>query len=475
MRNYFLIIYLLVLSAPVSAHLNASELDELRDNIKRIAQRYHIPDYAIRITQNGQPLFEANANPDRAEQPYLIGSCSKSFTALGILTLVAKGRLNLDAPVYMYLPWFQLKDKAQSKTITIRQLLNQTSGLSQGYGYFDYFTTDVNIFEQQLAAYCQTIVLPHAPGARFNYCNLNYMLLGLVMERVTGQTYSDYMQQTVFAPLGMTATTANLPDRDALVPGYQYALAGFPLHAPAFKHSRFLAPQGLISSTTGDLCLYLNALMNNKLPNDSSSILPDTLFNALLKKELNKYAMGWVVNGQAGKPWYRHTGLNEDYAAITAFNPADQLCVATLINVNSFDFCSEVQQIIQGHINKKPHISPRFPVEMLKRYAIAALMGFLLLRCIISFRQWHKYRYPISLKGSLMNRIIWGIQALLYAFILFFILQTNQIALPDLIRFQPDIGYALILITIAGIMTATLGYWNKSTKYSAIAQKDKTV
>ena len=139
-----------------------------------------------------------------ADTPFVLGSESKSFTALGIMQLKERGALDLNAPVQDYLPWFRVADPTFSRQITIRRLLNQTSGLPPS-APLDTPVTSVESRVRDLA----TVKLPAAPGRTLQYSNSNYDILGLVIEAVSGQSYSSYMQQHVFTPLKMTYTYAS--------------------------------------------------------------------------------------------------------------------------------------------------------------------------------------------------------------------------------------------------------------------------
>lgn len=134
-----------------------------------------------------------------ADTPFVIASVSKSFTALAILQLVDQALVDLDSYVTNYIGWFTTADPAGS--ITVRQLLEQTSGLSTLDGVRDVFSPDVSLEERVRSI--ATYSLISDPGAEFHYSNLNYAVLGLIIEEVTGLGYGEYVQEEIFDPLGM--------------------------------------------------------------------------------------------------------------------------------------------------------------------------------------------------------------------------------------------------------------------------------
>ena len=137
------------------------------------------------------------------QTPFFIGSLTKSFTALAIMQLVEYGKIELDAPVRRYLPWFRLADLKASSQITVRHLLNQTSGLPMllGMANLDDTADRPDATERQVRG-LSTLKLNRAVGSKFEYSNLNYNVLGLIVEAASGESYAAYIQKHVFTPLG---------------------------------------------------------------------------------------------------------------------------------------------------------------------------------------------------------------------------------------------------------------------------------
>ncbi|MDO4262950.1 MAG: serine hydrolase domain-containing protein [Deinococcus sp.] len=171
--------------------------------IQQFQQQTGVPGVAVVVVQQGQTrLYGSGLSP---QTPVAIASMSKSFTALAALQLAESGQLQLDLPVQEVLPTFRMADP-RARQITVRHLLNQTSGLSdlasgQGLG-------SQRVTRQALLQGLQQARLSADPGIRFEYANVNYALLALLIERVTGEPFGATVQRRILRPLGMHAYLA---------------------------------------------------------------------------------------------------------------------------------------------------------------------------------------------------------------------------------------------------------------------------
>ena len=145
------------------------------------------------------------SGPDVTPQtPFLIGSVTKSFTALAIMQLSEAGRVQLDAPVQRYLPWWRVADPDASTQITVRHLLYQVSGLSKATG--NAYATSGDTHDAALEDRVRTLrdaELTAPVGTTWQYSNANYWTLGMIVQAVSGQSYESYIQQHIFDPLQM--------------------------------------------------------------------------------------------------------------------------------------------------------------------------------------------------------------------------------------------------------------------------------
>jgi CubicO group peptidase (beta-lactamase class C family) len=156
---------------------------------------------------------DSEGRPVTADTPFILGSTSKSFTALAAMQLVEAGRVELDAPVQRYLPWFRVADADASARITVRQLLNQTSGLSTAAGRATLtdFSAAPDALEQRVRR-LRDVALTTPVGTTYQYSNCNYQALGLIVQQVSGDPFEAYLASHIFTPLGMQHTFTSKED-----------------------------------------------------------------------------------------------------------------------------------------------------------------------------------------------------------------------------------------------------------------------
>lgn len=247
-----------------TAPVKTADFQELDTAIAAQMQKHGLPGVAVAIIEGDQIAYlqgYGTAGSDRAmtaQTHMLIGSQSKSFTALAIAQLAEAGKLDLDAPVQTYIPWFRIADEQASAQITVRHLLQHTSGLS-GSGYPIILPDGASLEEAVRSLEQASLTAP--VGTRFQYFNLGYDVLGYLIELRSGATYADYLQANIFAPLGMDSSTARPQDVTDLAQGYT-RLFGFNVPM-AVTIPEYEIPSGYIVSTAEDMARYALAMKND--------------------------------------------------------------------------------------------------------------------------------------------------------------------------------------------------------------------
>ena len=212
-----MIISLVCLASLFSAQAEARQADTdfsaVDAYVESQMKDLHIPGMALGIVQGDQVAYVhgyGEAGPGKRlvtpQTPFMIGSVSKSFTALAVMQLVEAGKIDLDAPVQTYLPWFRVADAGASAQITVRHLLNQNSGLSRESGLEEETASDLS--DEAIESGVRRLAddeLSRAPGTTFEYSNVNFNILGLIVQTLSGQSYESYIQEHVFDPLGDAA------------------------------------------------------------------------------------------------------------------------------------------------------------------------------------------------------------------------------------------------------------------------------
>ncbi len=212
-RIYLLVVFCMALvgtTAPAFAQPASEDLSAKVDAyINETMRRLPIPGLAVGIVRGDQALYlhgygtaNTNGDPVTPQTPFTLQSVTKTFTALAIHQLVDAGRINFDEPVRTYIPEFRLADQNASASITMRQLLDHTSGISRTEGEERYLQSPKLTFDEAMKKLAH-FKPEYKPGEHYEYSNWNYVLLGEVIARASGEPYAEYMQKNILDPLEM--------------------------------------------------------------------------------------------------------------------------------------------------------------------------------------------------------------------------------------------------------------------------------
>ena len=262
--------------------------------------------------------------PNSASTKFRLGSITKQFTAASILLLEERGKLTVNDPVKKHLP----DAPAEWDKITIFHLLTHTSGIPSFTDFPDYQSTEAfATTPEKLVARFRDKPLEFAPGERMNYSNSGYVLLGYLIERISGESYESFVQKNIFTPLAMKdsgydSNSAVIARRAA---GYEPSPNG-PTNA-GFIHMSIPHAAGALYSTTEDLLRWEQGLFGGKLLSQESLQKMTTPFKA-------DYAFGLVVRTEKGRKVIEHGGGIEGFNTSLAYYPEDKLTVVVLGNLN---------------------------------------------------------------------------------------------------------------------------------------------
>jgi len=335
--------------------------------------RLRIPGMALGIVHGdrivaarGLGVADSSGRAATATTPFYIGSLTKSFTALAVLQLVEAGRIDLDAPVRTYLPWFQLADRQASGAITVRQLLQHTSGLSEKDGN-RVWSSSAGL-EEVVRAFAN-VPLAHPVGSRFDYSNINYGVAGLIVEVVSGQSYADYVAEHILEPLGMEHATASR-DRamaDGLAEGHSYRF-GHPVAGVGPLPPANL-PAGLLMASAEDMTHYLVAQLNGGRYRAASVLSPEGIAAlhepaAPMRVAGYRYAMGWAVGPVDGRRTVRHFGDTAYFHSAMLRQPETRWGVVLLANASGFVQIRQVDEIAHNVVRMLNGASSPAPVRL---------------------------------------------------------------------------------------------------------------
>jgi CubicO group peptidase (beta-lactamase class C family) len=296
---------------------------------------------------------DPTGRPATPETPFIIGSLSKSFTALATMQLVEAGLVDLDSPVRRYVPWFTLAD-ASSRRITVRQLLNQTSGVSvRTSEKFAASSDESDGALERRVRDLRTENLDRGVGDGFEYSGANYAILGLLVQLVAGVPYERYVQDHIFGPLQMihSYTSRSEAAKHGLATGY-LSWFGFP-KAADLPFNRGSLPQGYIMSTAEDMTHYLIAQSNGGRYGGVQVLSAagiDQMHHPAVStlKSGTFYAMGWEAGPVAGVPAIWHEGSVFNYHANMVMLPGRDSAFVLLENVYNGPDEARLNQIAEG-------------------------------------------------------------------------------------------------------------------------------
>jgi len=223
-----------------------------------------------------------------ADTPFLVGSVSKSFTALGIMQLVEAGSIRLDAPVAQYLRAFAGRPAG---AVTIRQLLSHTSGFSTLQGNLSHSSAGGKDALARSVDQLAATVPAYTPGERWAYSNTNYQILGRVIEAVSGQEYQAYVTANILEPIGMSHSfVADGEVHGSMATGHRPWFGGKRTLAEN-STDRVTAPQGGIVASAGDIARYMQVMMNGQ--SDVLSAAGKALMMRPAGPVTSFYGLGW--------------------------------------------------------------------------------------------------------------------------------------------------------------------------------------
>ena len=263
---------------------------------------------------------------------YDIGSIAKQFTAVAVMKLAEEDRLDLEARLASFFPALG----AVAEQVSIHHLLSMSSGIAQDFARSRTHDIQDVVFPQPSPV--TTLELVHhfgelesvfRPGNRFEYSNMNYILLAAVVEQVTGTDFHSYLSSAFFAPLGMESTAVgrhNVPT-DRLARGY----TGLPTshEVPDEWHDSWLLGAGGVYSSAPDLHRWMLALERNEILSPAAT---EALFRPRQRYGRGHYAYGWVIDSPGGYTYRYHEGGTVGYAGEAGFYPGGEVSIVLLTN-----------------------------------------------------------------------------------------------------------------------------------------------
>ncbi len=334
------ILLAIVLGISITARANgaAAPADQVAQFVHAEMARQKIPGLALLVSRNGKPIRTegyglADVELNVAVTPQTIfqsGSVGKQFTATAVMMLVADGKLSLSDPLSKFFPagppWW--------RQVTVRELLSHTAGFTD---YPKDFDLRRDYTEAELLKIVAAIPPAYVPGTSWSYSNLGYLTLGILIHKVTGQFYGDFLQQHLFKPLDMS-TTRVISEDDIIA----NRACGYRLRNGQLKNQEWVSPT---LNTTADGSLYFSvidlakwdaALYSGKLPGNVD--LQQMWTVAALRSgapNSGHYGFGWFVESRGGHRIVEHEGQWQGFETQITRYLDDGLTVVVLTNLGS--------------------------------------------------------------------------------------------------------------------------------------------
>lgn len=457
------------------ATLDTEAIDSYIETEMQISR---IPGLSLGIIQNGEIVYlqgygTAGSNLEvSASTPFVIGSLSKSVTAVTTMQLAEEGKLKLDKPVQSYLPWFSMEGDYDPAEITIRHLLYQTSGIPNTAGLVALSGESLDNLEDEIRA-LSSIALVNRPGDNYIYSNVNYDILALIIEQVTDSGYREFLRSNLFKPLGMQNSFLSKEEGKAagMSEGHTKWF-GIPL-ATEFQYLDNSLASGFIISSAEDMSRCLLMHLNSGIFKDRQILTENGIAKlhspGKTKEGVSPYAMGLVARTQNGKDILMHDGAMQGFNSAMVFSPERQWGVILLTNVNSMielpamNIALGVASFLEDQI---PENSSRAPG--LIYLAAVILLAVLLLLTVRSIFLLPKRLYkqinqnkPQSFFGNSRAVFLPVLAELFLPFMVFIFIPAGA-GFPLwrlLALFHPDLVYGILLLSSLLVLKTLLRFY----------------
>ena len=420
---------------------------------------------SIIIVKNGKVYYEKGFGLTKKSGSKMtpktasgIASMTKSFTGFAIMQLSEKGLIDLDEKVVFYLPNFRTSNADYSNQITIRNLLYHSSGFSQLNGNRSWNLADMseNALDRVVLDY-GNVKLKNKPNENPQYSNANYHILGLIIEKVSKQSFEKYIKTNILEPLEMdntffgypNSTNDNIANPNRLIFGF----ATNHSHNP--RLSRNFYPVGGLYSSAEDMGKYLNAVLykDKRLLSENGF---DQIFKIDKNERTNHGEFGWVRNYGKSEFFY-HAGQFEGVESNMLIIPSEKIGLVVLSNTSGGNYATNrINSLING------------PGEILLGYEPPS--NFILIENIIF---WTVCIIPIIFvyligkmlfrkreqqkRKSNLNFIIPILIFVILAFLfIIYIPRQNAIYISGLLNYMPDVGYLFVVTTVLSLTWAIL-------------------
>ena len=374
-QKVFYVVSVLLCILGNSIYLDAKSENIIESNASEFQSKTNCNSVNIVVYDDGEVSYYGNGKEDGL---YQIGSMTKAFTGLGIMKLVREGKIVPENEVSAYLPGFEVYYEGEKADITVDELLSQTSGFTNSER--NYPSAKENMTLSEWVEQISGSELRYRPGEQYSYSNVNYNLLGTIIEKVSGISYKEYMEQEILIPLGLNHTYVGFSEGEENIVkgtrlGYWKAY-----HFDSVVREGAI-PAGYFYSNINDMCRWIEIWLGQAdIPTMYKELIEETR-NCL--NQDHEYYAGWEYfdEGVIG-----HSGGTANYSSRIVFSEENNAGVCVLTNLNvaaSTDrLCNDILAITTG---KEPDgFSYDIWTVFDNIFSLITIIGSIFLICIIT-------------------------------------------------------------------------------------------
>ncbi|WP_274365000.1 serine hydrolase domain-containing protein [Paenibacillus thermotolerans] len=323
----------------------------LHEKLTEFAANEQIPGLAVGIVCGNDILFTgefgvanlSTGDPVVRSTLFHQASVSKTFVATAIMQLVERGKVDLDSPVTEYLSYFTLEDE-RYRNITIRQLMNHTSGMPDEEDYaWDRPEFDEQSLERYVKGICRHKLLS-VPGDQFAYSNIGYEILGDIIAKVGGMSFEDYMKKFILEPTGMRSSSFLKQEVEAhlaaphVFGGTEGSGGGYVSNV--FPYNRAHGPSSTLYTNAGDMCKYLLMHQSRGIAENGYEILQSGSYDEMWKPhaitgyepQKSQIGLGWFLGEYKGTRIISHTGWDTGFLSNLYLLPDEKIAFSVMTN-----------------------------------------------------------------------------------------------------------------------------------------------
>jgi len=321
---------------------------ELEPEITEVIKSGRLPGFAIGVVKNGKLIYAkgfgvaklGTGTPVTSRSLFHMASVTKTFVATAVMQLVEQGKIDLDAPITKYLPYFKMDDE-RYRDIKVRQMLSHTSGIPDTTNYhWDQPEYDDGALERFVRSTANQKLI-FAPGEKFAYSNTAYEILGDLISKVSGETFEDYVQHHILTPLGMKDSTLLVRQANAsLLTSPHVEEGGKPVVSKVFPYNRAHAPSSTLYSNIDDMSRWAIANLNHGeldgrriLKRETAELMWQPVVSAFNMKE----GLSWFTKDLQGHRLVMHDGGDVGFESRLLLAPDDSVAIIAMANYAADD------------------------------------------------------------------------------------------------------------------------------------------